>query len=96
MTIRTFRVVGIFAVTAMLLLIPLVAMQFTQEVNWSLFDFVAASILLLGAGFACEMILRRVKGFGYRLAAIGLALLVLIAIWVELAVGIFGSPIAGS
>lgn len=96
MTIQNLRIAGIFVVTALLLLIPYIAMQFTSEVNWKPMDFVAAGVLLLSAGFACEMILRLVKGTGTRIAALALVLLVLLLVWAELAVGIFGTPLAGS
>jgi hypothetical protein len=36
-------------------------MQFTNEVNWTLFDFVVAGVLLLGTGFICELVIRKVK-----------------------------------
>jgi len=35
-------------VTALILSIPLVAMQFSKEVNWSVMDFVVAAILIHG------------------------------------------------
>jgi hypothetical protein len=44
-------------VLTVLLLIPLIAMQFTNEVNWTLFDFGA----FLGTGFICELVIRKVK-----------------------------------
>lgn len=81
---------------ALLLLIPLIAMQFTDEVNWSVFDFVIAGTLLFGTGVLCELALRKIKSFKYRLAILTCILLVLLAIWAELAVGIFGTPFAGS
>jgi hypothetical protein len=86
----------ILIIIALLLLIPLIAMQFTDEVNWSVFDFVIAGTLLLGTGVLCELALRKIKSFKYRLAILTCILLVLLAIWAELAVGIFGTPFAGS
>ena len=44
------RLIGIVLTVALLLLIPFIAMQFTNEVKWSLPDFVAAGVLLLGTG----------------------------------------------
>ena len=71
-------------------------MQFTDEVNWSVFDFMIAGTLLFGTGVLCELALRKIKSFKYRLAILTCILLVLLAIWAELAVGIFGTPFAGS
>lgn len=81
---------------AILLLIPLVAMQFTNEVDWSLSDFLIMGVLLLGTGLLCELVLRKVKTTGRRLAIIAAILFVFFLIWAELAVGIFGTPFAGS
>ena len=90
------RLVGIIVAVAILLLIPLVAMQFTTEVNWEANDFLAAGVVLLGTGLLCELVLRKVPQTNYRIMICGILLLLLILLWIELAVGIFGSPIAGS
>lgn len=77
-------------VTALLLLVPLLAMQFTDEVAWNLFDFVVAGVLLFGTGVAYELVARR-GNIAYR-AAVGLALAAgLFLIWANLAVGLIGS-----
>ena len=86
----------ITAITVILLLIPFIAMQFTKEVNWTVFDFIAAGVLLGGTGFLCELVIRKVQKKTYRIAICAALVLVLILIWVELAVGIFGTPLAGS
>lgn len=96
MTIQNLRIAGIFVITVILLLIPFVAMKFTAEVNWEPMDFVGAGILLLSAGFASELTFRLVEGFWLRIAALALVILVLLIVWAELAVGIFGTPFAGS
>jgi len=83
-------------VISVLLLIPLVAMQFSTEVDWSLNDFVIMGLLLLGAGLTIELILRKVKGFKKKLMLCGLVFLSFLLIWAELAVGLFGTPFAGS
>lgn len=80
----------------LLLLLPLVAMQFTDEVDWTLFDFVVMGSLLFITGLCCELTLRKVKTLRHRLILCGSILLVFLLIWAELAVGIFGSPFAGS
>ncbi|HLV23354.1 MAG TPA: hypothetical protein VKY36_01060 [Moheibacter sp.] len=79
-----------------LLLIPLVAMQFTNEVNWSFFDFLIMGILLFATGIICELILQKFKSTQQRLILCGISLVLFLLIWAELAVGIFNSPIAGS
>jgi len=85
----------ILIIIALLLLIPLIAMQFTDEVNWSVFDFVIAGILLFGAGLLCELALRKIKPFKYRIVILAGILLVLFIMWAELAVGLFGTPFGG-
>ena len=89
------RLIGIVIAVAFLLFIPFIAMQFTTEVNWKPGDFVAAAILLLGTGFMCELVMRKVKK-EYRIALCAAILVVLALVWIELAVGIFGTPFAGS
>lgn len=90
------RPIAIVLTVAAFLLIPLIAMQFTDEVNWSLLDFIIAGGLLLGAGFACELIWRTVTKKQHRMAICGIIILALVLFWIELAVGIFNSPLAGS
>jgi hypothetical protein len=90
------RLVTILAAATTLLLIPLIVMNFTNDVNWKFFDFLVAGILLIGTGLTLEFILRKIKTLRYRIL-FGIALfLVLILVWAELAVGIFGTVIAGS
>jgi hypothetical protein len=90
------RLTLFFIVCAFLLLIPLIAMQFTDEVNWTLFDFVVMGILLSGTSLICELVLRKVKTTANRIILCIVILLAFFLIWAELAVGIFGSPFAGS
>jgi len=90
------RVVIIFVVTALILSIPLIAMRFTSEVNWDLTDFMVAGALLLGTGIAIELVIRNLKTGTLRTIVLLVILLALFLIWAELAVGIFGTPFAGS
>ena len=90
------RLTGIILTVVFILMIPLVAMQFTDEVDWKLGDFVIMGILLLSTGLACELVMRKVKSTEGRIAVIAGILVALFLIWAELAVGIFGSPFAGS
>jgi uncharacterized membrane protein YfcA len=83
------NLIRIVVVTAAILLVPLVAMQFTNEVNWGVGDFITAAGLLIGAGLAYELAARRVQNPRQRVfVAIGVTG-VLLLVWAELAVGIF-------
>ena len=96
MEFKNIRLIGIVLAVAVLLLIPFLAMRFTGEVNWSAFDFVVAGVLLLSTGLAVEFVLRKIRTFGYRLAIVGAILFALFIVWAELAVGLIGTPLAGS
>jgi len=89
------RLILIVLTSVIILLIPLIAMQFTDEVNWTLFDFVVAGVLLLGTGIMCELVIRKINKTKYRIVACVALLVVLLLIWAELAVGIFGTPLSG-
>ena len=89
------RFIIIVLTSLIILLIPLVAMQFTNEVNWTLSDFMIAGTLLLCTGLMCELAIRKIKKIKYRIAIFVTLLVVLLLIWAELAVGIFGTPFSG-
>jgi hypothetical protein len=90
------RLGGILSAAALLLLVPFIAMQFSAEVNWSASDFIIAAVLLFGTGLLCELVLRKVKTFKLRIIICAALLVVLFLVWAELAVGLFGTPFAGS
>lgn len=79
----------------MLLLIPLIAMQFTTEVNWGMGDFLIMGALLLIAGSAIELVLGSVTTKSLKLFSVILIILLLLLVIAELGVGVFGSPWAG-
>jgi hypothetical protein len=87
---ETKSIMRIALTTAFLLLLPLLAMQFTDEVVWGPFDFAVAGALLMGTGLAYEFVARRGPNVAYR-AAVGMALAAaLLLVWINLAVGIIG------
>jgi len=90
------RLIAILLFATALLMAPLVAMQFTSEVNWDLPDFIVGGVLLYGTGLACEWVLRKVHSTQKRILICVGILLALFLVWAELAVGIFGTPFAGS
>jgi hypothetical protein len=92
-----YRLARIVLATAIILLIPLMAMQLTGEVNWDLTDFAVIGALLLGTGIAYEFGVRRIRNTTPRTVAAILLVLAMLLIWADLAVGIFNIPgISGS
>jgi hypothetical protein len=83
--------IGVAVVTALILMLPLLAMQFTDEVAWDLTDFAVAGALLFGAGLAYQLLARKTDNVAYR-AAVGVAVAAaLTLVWANLAVGLIGS-----
>ena len=88
---------GIILLAAVLLLIvPFIAMQFTNQVNWSGSDFLIMGILLTGTGIIVELVLRKIKKIEPRILFIVGIIVLFLLVWAELAVGIFGTFLAGS
>ena len=88
--------------TGLILLISL-ALQLTvgtgvdgQGFNWKLDDFVVMGALLFIIGLALEFAVKKTSNPAYRIIAILVIIAVFLLIWAELAVGIFGTPFAGS
>ncbi|MEY8848528.1 hypothetical protein AB9K26_06920 [Psychroserpens sp. XS_ASV72] len=95
MAIDKKHILYIFGSIVVMLLIPFIAMQFTEEVQWSLFDFIVAGILLFVFLFLGALFLQLKKPLLKYVAVLALVIL-FVLLWLELAVGIFGSPISGS
>lgn len=82
--------------TAILLLIPLIAMHFSNGVVWTLFDFFVAGSLLFGTGFIYLLVTRVLAAklkdnLVYRVAVAFALFIGLFLVWSNLAVGIIGS-----
>ena len=82
--------VRIVLAAAFILLLPLLAMQITNEVVWSVGDFAVAGSLLVGTGLVYELAARKAGNAGHRSAVGVAALAVLLLVWLSLAVGIIG------
>ena len=74
--------------TGVVLLVPLIAMQFTNEVNWDETDFTVMGLFLFCAGSTFVLLSRKVSG-KYRMGIGALLVVVLVFVWAELEVGIF-------
>ncbi len=78
--------------TVLILMVPLVAMQFSDEVDWGGGDFLIMGTLVFGTGLAYLLISRMSDSVAYR-AAVAIAVVAgLLLVWVNLAVGIIGEP----
>jgi hypothetical protein len=93
---HTKNIVSIVIGTAVILSIPLIAMQFTDEVQWNVFDFIIIGALLLGTGLMYELLATKLTTTTQRGVLAVVLLVVLVLIWAELAVGVFGTSFAGS
>lgn len=94
-------------ITGLILLLPYLAMKFnwsvpepgnelSNKVDWKLFDFIVMGTLLLTFGFSYEFLAAKMTTRKQRLMLAVLIGGIFFLIWAELAVGIFGSPFAGS
>jgi hypothetical protein len=63
------RLLIIELISAMLLLVPLIAMQFLEEVSWTFSDFAIAGFLLFGTGLMCELAMRKINKTKYQIAS---------------------------
>ncbi len=89
--LQSKSIIRIALATAFILLLPLLAMQFTDEVVWDLADFAVAGVLLFGTGLAYELVARKAGAIVYRVA-VGVALAAaFLLVWVNGAVGIIGN-----
>jgi hypothetical protein len=82
---------GVALLTGFILLVPLVAMQFTDEVDWSVIDFSIVGALLFGTGVSYVLITRYMTNVVFK-AGVGMALgTTLFMVWANLAVGLIGA-----
>lgn len=75
-------------VTVGILLVPLIAMQFTDEVAWAPIDFVLATFLILMLMIGTHYLWTNIKATAIRVLSCLLAVFLFLLIWAELAVGI--------
>lgn len=86
----------LYTIPLAILIIPMIAMQFTKEVNWTFSDFLIMGILLFITTFTINFVLKKFKTLKSRMILVIGILFLLVLIWAELAVGIFESPFAGN
>jgi hypothetical protein len=91
--ISTRRLSTVALLVIGLLAIPLIAMQFTTQVNWALSDFVIMGVMLFAVGLGLQWVFRKIKTRWFWAVLI---LLTFLLVWGELALGIFATPVARS
>lgn len=72
-----------------LLVVAAIGSQVTSEFDWGAQDFALFAAMLAGLCLAVEAALRWLDTPGRRFAGVALAVIVFLAVWAELAVGIF-------
>lgn len=85
-----WRIAG-WTLALLLLLLPAVAMQFTDEVNWTAADFLFAAIVFGVTGSLIEYMVRRSPDAAYRGGAIVAVIGLFLLVWLNAAVGLIGS-----
>ena len=86
--VPTKNIIRILVGTGLILMVPLVAMQFSNEVKWDLKDFVVIGGMLICTGLVYELIAVRVSPRYRSVIAVAFVAAVVLA-WIEMAVGIF-------
>ncbi|HEU5004510.1 MAG TPA: hypothetical protein VFT49_00275 [Candidatus Saccharimonadales bacterium] len=77
-------------ITIAILLVPLVAMQFSDSVDWSVGDFVVAAVLLFATALALDLVIAKIQDQKRKIMAVGLLAAAFLFVWAELTVGVFG------
>lgn len=84
-----WRAVG-WGIAVALLLLPLIAMQFTDEVNWTVGDFAFAATMFAAVGGTLELTVRKTRSRAYRAGVAAALAAAFLLIWINGAVGIIG------
>ena len=85
-----WRIIGWGGAVA-LVLTPLVAMQFTREVNWTGGDFIFAAVIFGIVGGLIELAVRKSSNWYFRFGSIFAVLAAFMIVWSNLAVGMIGN-----
>lgn len=86
----------VFAIPSLLMVVAFISNNFVEGFNWTGSDFLIAAILLFGTASFIYMIVSSKLSVRAKTIISIVIIHILMIIWVEMAVGLFGSPIAGS
>ncbi len=90
------KLIRIASAVFALLLIPLIFTHLTSEVNWNPGDFLIAGVLLFLLGLCLQFAADKISQTMYRYSVFAAIIFLFVIIWMELAVGIFGTLFAGA
>ena len=79
----------------LVLLLPLIGV-ILFDLDWNIFDFLIMGLLILFFSIAINLILNHLNPSKLRLILIFIFVILFFLIWAELAVGVFGTPFAGT
>ena len=79
----------------LVLLLPLIGVIFFG-LDWNIFDFLIMGLLILFFSIAINLILNHLNSSKLRLILVLMLVILFLLIWAELAVGVFGTPFAGT
>ena len=81
---------------AILLLMTFIAMLLTDEVNWSIIDFLVMGLMLIIAANGITLAIMKIKHHKIKNITSALIAVTFLLIWAELGVGLLGTPFAGN
>ncbi|MDA8543905.1 hypothetical protein N9K79_01760 [Gammaproteobacteria bacterium] len=79
----------------LVLLLPLIGV-ILFDLDWNIFDFLIMGLLILFFSIAINLILNHLHSSKLRLILVLMSVILFLLIWAELAVGVFGTPFAGT
>ena len=79
-----------------ILLVPMLVQLFLKAVQWSLFDYIVMGVLLLGLALGITLVYKMRTNKNIQRILLLVVLILFFILWAELAVGLFGSPLAGN
>jgi hypothetical protein len=79
----------------LVLLLPLIGV-IVFDLDWNIFDFLIMGLLILFFSIAINLILNHLNSSKLRLILVLMLVILFLLIWAELAVGVFGTPFAGT
>lgn len=94
---NTKNVIKPILAAELVLFVPMLAMALSLDGwDWQPFDFALVAVLLAGVGLGAHLILNGIKRNSWQLAMGVVLAALMVLVWIELAVGLFGTPFAGS